>query len=163
MKAKGLSVLTLALAISGCASEPGANYINKDDILGAWNCNYKTSREENGVTSTVIMETKESYLRNGRVNAFGVMKVKISPEFPEIQYSLAGTATWKLNGKYLIQEATDIKLVNLTHPQLDSIIKMQDMFPSGMSDSSEIIKLTQNEMTLRSESTNEVYKCNKAF
>ena len=163
MKAKGLSVIMLALVISGCASEPGAGYINKNDILGAWNCNYNIVREENGVTSTVIMDTKESYLRNGRSNAFGVMKVKISPEFPEIQYSMAGTATWKLTGKYLILEATDIKLVNLTHPQLESILKMQDMFPSGMSDSSEIMQLTENEMTLRSESTNEIYKCSKAF
>ena len=163
MKAKGLSLLTLALLISGCAGEPNTNFINQSNILGAWDCSYTIIHDEGGETSKASIETKDDYLRNGRSNSFGIMKLKISPEFPEIEYSIAGTSSWEITGKYLVQQITDLKIVNLSHPELDSIIKIQDMFPQGISESSEILKLTTHEMILRSESTNDTYKCNKAF
>ncbi|WP_404437272.1 hypothetical protein [Stutzerimonas chloritidismutans] len=159
MNVQGFSLLLLlTVTASGCASEPYPAFDHSQNILGVWDC--AAVIEENGASLKV--ESKDTYLRNGASHSFGIMKAKFSDELPEIQYSVAGTSAWKIEGEYLIQTMTDLKIVNLTHPEFDDVIKLQDIFPENISESSVILRLTSTELVVDSESGAGVYRCSKA-
>lgn len=159
MNVKGFSLsLLLAATVSGCASEPYPIYAHRQNILGVWDC--ATTFEEHDLHLKI--ESKDTFLRNGASHSFGIMTAKFSSDMPEISYSVAGTFTWKIEGKYLIEMATDLKIVNLTHPEFDEVMKLQDIFPTNISESSEILRLTESELIVDSESGGGIYKCTKA-
>ncbi|MDN3391937.1 hypothetical protein [Pseudoalteromonas sp. APC 3691] len=155
---KIILVASLAISTSVFAGNGAPEPSNIDEqIYGSWNCQY--SHEENG--SKISFETEETYVRNGRSNSFGIMKAKFAPELPEIEYSLAGSATWNIDNGYLVTTLDDIKVVNLSHPELDKIINLQDMFPKNLSESSKILELSTSKLSLKSESDGTVYHCTK--
>jgi len=159
MNVKGVSLsLLLAATVSGCASEPYPTYAHRQNILGVWDCAYTV--EEDGLY--LKAESKDTFLRNGASHFFGFMKAKFAPDLPEVEYSVAGTSTWNIEGKYLIQTMTDLKVVNLTHPELDEVFKLQEFLPANISESAEILRLTATELVVDSESGAGIYKCTKA-
>ncbi|MGE8504672.1 MAG: hypothetical protein ACN6P1_20850 [Pseudomonas sp.] len=159
MRIKGIvSALSLFTVIAGCSSEPSQHYVYHQNILGPWDCNYSFKEDD----ITVSISSTDSYIRNGASNSFGIMKIRYANGMPEIEYSVAGTATWKIQGKYLIQTMTDVKIVNVSHPGMDEIFNLQEMFPTNISESSEILKLTPTELVLDSESGAGLYTCSKA-
>lgn len=151
-------VVTLAISTSVYANNDVPKPSSVDEqIYGSWNCQY--NHEENGFK--ISIESEETYVRNGRSNTFGIMKAKFAPELPEIEYSLAGSATWDINGDYLVTTLDDMKIVNLSHPELDKIMNLQDMFPKNLSESSKILELSTSKLSLKSESDGTVYHCTK--
>ena len=154
---------SLALATAACSTQastvpavsfkPGHN----SQILGTWDCSINMEQDQ----SKFSIESQDTYVRNGRMNSFGIMSISFSNEMPAIEYSLAGTAEWEVEDGYLITTVTDLKITNLTDPALDKIFNLQDFFPKNMSDSSEIIELSSNRMILRSETDNQLYECSR--
>ena len=129
----------------------------KTNLLGSWSCS--TSLEEDDFS--MITETEDTYVRNGRSKSFGTLKAKFTEELPEIEYSIAATGTWEIIDGYLVDTLTDIKVVNLTHPEFDSIFNLQDLFPTNISFSSEVIELTKSKLTLKSETDDSIYECER--
>ncbi len=159
MKIKGIvSALSLFTVIAGCSSEPSQHYVYNQNILGPWECNYSSKEDDFAIS----LNSTDTYIRNGNSNSFGFMKIRYTNDTPEVEYSIAGTATWKIQGKYLIQTMTDVKIVNISHPGLDELFNLQEMFPTNISESSEILKLTATELVLDSESGAGLYTCSKA-
>jgi len=159
LKIKGIiSALSLFTIIAGCSSEPSQHYVYHQNILGPWDCNYSFKEDD----FSASISSTDTYVRNGASHSFGIMKIRYASDTPEVEYSLAGTATWKIQGKYLIQTMTDIKIVNVSHPEVDEIFNLQEMFPTNVSESSEILKLTAAELVLDSESGTGLYTCSKA-
>ncbi|MEG3759939.1 hypothetical protein V5096_18530 [Pseudoalteromonas carrageenovora] len=155
---KIILVASLVISTSGFASNRVPETPNIDEkIYGSWNC--QNSHEANG--SKIILETEDTYVRNGRSNSFGIMKAKLAPELPEIEYSIAGSATWNIDDGYLVTTLDDIKVVNLSHPELDKVINLQDFLPKNLSESSKILELSTTKLSLKSESDGTVYHCTK--
>lgn len=126
-------------------------------VIGTWNCFLEI--EENG--SKFSITTEENYVRNGRHQSFGTFMAKFASDMPEMEYFIAGSAIWKIKGKYLITELTDVKIKNLSHPEFDKIFNLKDLFPKNISDSSEIIELSESKLLLKSEANGTVYSCTK--
>lgn len=153
-----LTFTTLLLSsTASCATQSIEQSTLKKGLLGNWNCSLNI--EENGLMMS--MKVEDSYIRNGRSNSFGDLEVQFSPEHPVISYSIAGTSTWDLIDGFLVSTSTDIKIVNLTHPEFDEVFNLQEMFPTNVSDSSEIIHLSKNKLTLKSEGDNIIYQCQR--
>lgn len=147
----------LLYSVTACASQNIEPSSLKKGLLGSWDCSF--SIKENG--SSMTIESEDTYVRNGRSNSFGILKAKFAEDLPEIEYSMAGTATWEILDGFLVSTLTDIKIVNLSHPEFDEIFNLQEMFPTDISDSSEVIELTKSKLTLKSESDASIYECGR--
>lgn len=158
MKLRLLLPLTITTVfLSGCANAwntPAS--INEADLYGSWNC--KISDEEDGVK--ISMDYDVSYIRNGKSNGFGVLKFK-APDVPEMEYSFADSSDWELKGGYLIETSTEIKLVNVSHPEFDKVFNLESLFPQNVSESSKVLVLNENILRLKSETDGMEYSCNR--
>ena len=152
-----LPILTGIIIATGCStSSTVSNYSRLDQLYGSWNC--KLSMEEAGVR--VAMNYDVNYVRNGKANGFGTIIFK-APELPEMEYSMAGSSHWEYENGYLIETTTEIKLVNVSHPEFDEVFNLESMFPQNISESSEILVLNNSVLKLKSESDGTVYSCDK--
>ncbi len=141
----------------GCSSLNNLNsYSPQEQLYGLWHCNL--SLEEEGIKIT--MDYEVSYVRNGKSNGFGTITFK-APELPEIEYSMADSSNWEYQNGYLIETSTEIKLVNLSHPEFDEEFNLESMFPQNMSESSEVLVLNSSLLKLKSEIDGTVYSCDK--
>ena len=128
-----------------------------EQMFGKWKCPLTYTKD----SVTIAAESEDSYIRNGRFNSFGLMAVTFGAGGPTINYSISVTGSWKVIDGYLIQEYGDFKVINLTDPKIDKIFNLKDMLPSGMSDSSKIVQLTEKSITLKSESEGIQYICDR--
>jgi hypothetical protein len=156
---KPLKYLTLTFFIastSACANNVIAETDKNHLLYGTWNC--KATLEGDG--GKVSLDIDTTYVRNGKLNSFGTLQLNY-PEIPEIQYSYADSGSWEINDGYLISTTSEVKLVNISHPELDKVLNLEDMFPQNISESSQILKLTKTELSLKDESDGEIYNCSK--
>ena len=144
---------------SSCAvaSTTEIQNVEAKNIFGTWICGI--SLEEEGVE--LRLDYEASYIRNGRSNGFGELSIKFSPEIPKIVYLLSISGTWEIMGKYLVETAIDVKLVKLSGNLPERMPKIENMFPKNISASSEIIAISENSITLKSESDGQVVSCKR--
>jgi len=151
------SVVIFAIVASGCGATSQAQSIPPEDRLyGGWNC--KHSVESEG--TKVHVEYVTSYIRNGKSNSFGILKIE-TPELPEMEYSIASSAQWEVKGGYLIETADEIKLANVSHPEFDKILNLESMFPQKVSESYEILTLSSSILKIKSETDGSIISCIK--
>ncbi|PNH81247.1 hypothetical protein [Vibrio diazotrophicus] len=153
-----ITLLILAISSASFAASPYTDSEINARINGKWNCSYEQS-ESNGFHMSV--DSEETFVRNGRSNSMGSMRVKFVQEFPEVTYSIVGSSTWEVQNGYLITTLEDIKFVNLSHPELDKLINLNDMFPKNISDSEEVVELSDTRLLLKSESDGTLYQCQR--
>lgn len=158
MKAQlALTVVTLLSAVSACASETLANTDFNKQIIGSWNCQFVGF--QNG--SKITIRSQDTYAQNGRSNSSGILKVRLSPEAPEMQYSLAGSANWKVSEDALVTTFTDLKIVNVSHPGFDKIMNLQSLFPKNTSYTSRILELSASKLSLKVPAVEQSYHCTR--
>lgn len=150
-------ITTLLTAVSAYANESLAFSDIHKNLIGSWNCHY--NGVENG--SKIAIKTQDTYTQNGRSNSSGFLKVKLSPDAPEMVYSLAGSANWKISEGFLLTTITDLKLVNISHPEFDRIMNLQALLPKNRSDTSRILELSASRLSLKITSVSQVYNCSK--
>lgn len=143
--------------LSGCAttdSTPSNNYAEK--IVGGWDCEFYS--EEDGVD--LEMDFTVDYVRDGTSAGFGTMTL-IADSFGEVQYSISSSSSWKVEGEYLIERTSEIKIVNTSHPGLDDIFNLEEMIPQNISESSKILVLTDSMLKMESEYDGGIYTCRR--
>jgi hypothetical protein len=106
------------------------------------------------------MDYVVTYIRNGKSNGFGLLKLKL-PELPEMEYSFADSSNWELNNGYLVESTIEIKLVNVSHPDVEDVWDLENMLPQNISESSEVLVLNNSLLKVKSESDGTIYSCNK--
>ncbi|KEI71422.1 hypothetical protein [Endozoicomonas elysicola] len=164
-KALKVSSLFLVFFLSGCATdsyssasaEPNFDSSVKSKLYGSWNC--EAAFNDSGAKMT--SEFTETYVRNGTLNSIGSMNIQFSPELPEIFYTITSHGTWSLDDGYLITNYAKTKIKNITHPEFDEIININDLFPESVSESSKIVSLSNTTLSLQSESSGEYITCNR--
>ncbi|MAC45925.1 MAG: hypothetical protein CMI12_03605 [Oceanospirillum sp.] len=126
-------------------------------LYGSWGC---SARVENGSLRMKIA-SEDTYLGNNRSSTRATLKLQASSAYPEIEYSVTGNATWKVSNGFLVSTFTNVKVVNISHPEFDYILNIQDMFPKKVSESAEVIELSQSKLILRSQTYGTVYRCDR--
>jgi len=154
---KTLPLIASLVIITGCSTSNNlSTYSPQAKLYGLWHCNL--SLEEEGVK--IAMDYEVNYVRNGKANGFGTLTFK-APELPEMEYSMAGSSNWEYQNGYLIETSTEIKLVNLSHPEFGEVFNLESMFPQNISEASEVLVLNNTTLKLKSESDGTVYSCDK--
>ncbi len=150
-------ILTFLIASSSARANNSETEIDKSKLFcGTWNC--KVVIEEDA--GKVSYEVDSTYIRNGKFNSLGTMKINY-PELPELEYLYADSGSWEIKDGYLISTTAEIKLVNVSHPELDNIMNLEKIFPQNISESAQILKLSKTELSLKDESDGEIYHCFK--
>ena len=126
-------------------------------ISGAWSCLIEQGMD--GVSVTI--DTEDSYVDNGRFNSFGSLQLSIESEGISIDYNLAGTGSWNVKNGKLYQTIEDIKIVNLTAPEFDSVFNLEEMFPKNISESSTITSIDNKHITVKSDIDGTELTCSK--
>ncbi|EGQ7854926.1 TPA: hypothetical protein I7765_21045 [Vibrio vulnificus] len=167
MKKVGLGIFLGSLLI-GCssdyeyqsASSEPRTMTYSEALLGGWQCSFSATYED-GTRMQIVSD--DSFVRNGTSNSFGTLTIDINTDGLEetLEYSVASTGTWHFaeNDKYLVMQANDIRIVNISHPGLDDIFDIGSMFPENISESAEVLDFTYDKITLRLESTSDTYSC----
>jgi hypothetical protein len=154
---KALPLIASLIITTGCSTSGNVDNHSPETLLyGLWNCSLTLNEE--GVE--ISMDYEVNYVRNGKSNSFGTLIFKAGHAL-EMEYSLATSTNWEYQSGYLIETSTEIKLVNLSHPEFDEVFNLERLFPQNVSESSEVLVLNNNLLTLKSESDGTVYSCNK--
>jgi len=151
---KLLSIITLFFSVSVCAQTESV--INTNNLYGAWNCKLTKVDGE----SKIAFDIDVNYVRNGSANSFGTLKFDL-PEIAELEYSIATSSTWEIKEGYLIETSTETKVVSISHPELDSIINLESMFPQNITESSKILELTSTKLSMELEGDGTAFNCTK--
>lgn len=153
---KYFNLTGLATALLACSIEASASAYSKEQLLGSWNCSLNIEEDR----LKLLIEVESTYVRNGNSHTLGIVTAKFN-ERPEMTYSIATSSTWEVSESYLITTLKEAKVVNLTHPEFDNVLKLQDFFVKGTSDSSRILELTSSKLSVKSETDGTVYHCSK--
>ena len=156
---KHLNYLTLSFLIASssvCASNMETEIEQSKMLYGTWNCKVEVEKDDDQIS----FDIDTTYIRNGKSNSFGSMKLNL-PELPELKYSYADSGSWEIKDGYLISTTAEVKLVNVSHPVLDNVLNLEKLFPQNISESSQILKLSNTELSLKDESDGEIYHCFK--
>ena len=149
--------LAFLMISTGCvASEGVKDFPTQEKLYGTWNC--KVSIKESD--ANISMDFNVNYVRNGKSNSFGIMTIS-SPEIQGLEYSVASSGTWEYQDRYLIESLSEVKIINISHPGLDEIFNLEDMFPQNISESSEVVLLTESSLHIKPEGQEEVYACER--
>ena len=153
---KVLPLLTSAFMISACSSNHQKYPLLENKLYGTWSCQMDIEEED----FKLALDYEVTYVRNGKSNGFGTLKVK-SPDIPEMEYSIADSSIWELDSRYLIETTTEIKIVNISHPEFDDFFNLESMFPKNLSGSSEILILSDSLLKTKDESDGTIISCIK--
>lgn len=151
------SIFTALIFSSACVADVTNLTVSREKLFGTWSC--EASFKENDIEIKIVSD--DTYVRNGSSNSFGTMTLQLSKEAPPIEYSIASTGTWEIDSKFLVTTFTDLKIVNLSHPEFDKILNLQEMFPMNMSESAEIVELSYTTLSVKSESDGQRYNCTR--
>lgn len=158
-KIKYLPLIAALITSTACASSSSAsNNFSRSQFFGGWNCSF--SNKEDGVL--VSIDLNVNYIRNGSSNSFGTMTFKPQEQSEmEVEYSISSSGNWEYQDGYLIETVKEMKIVNLSHPELDEILNLENILPQNISESSEVLLLNGTTLKLKSESNGEIISCNK--
>ncbi len=149
-------ILSLIIVCNVNATE-NTDSDSKSNLFGTWICEYKFG--DSG--SQLKFASEDTYVRNGTTYSIGSFGLKITEDVPEITYSLSASGTWEIVDGYLITTSSEIKLVNLTNPEIDDILPLKEMFPQNVSESAKILEINESQMALKSETDGQIYLCTK--
>ncbi|MBC9071777.1 hypothetical protein IAI53_07335 [Thauera sp. CAU 1555] len=150
-----MTVAAFVATVFGTSSHAQQSYSDAQ-LHGNWNC--KLSAEENG--TRIQLEYIASYARDGKSNNFGTLKLKAA-NAPEMVYSTASSAKWKLKGRSIEETIEDTRISSISHPESSKTPNLPGLFPKSGTKSSEILELSASTMKLRSGTDGSVIACSK--
>lgn len=146
-----LTIVTLCQSARALSDE-----YSKEQFYGTWNCVVV----DESVEGKIVIDLDVSYAPNSQMNSSGSTTLFIAG-LPEIKYSIAFKGVWEYQDGYLIETSNEVKIVNISHPELDELLNPEGLFPESLSESTEVIMLTESSLTLKSEGDNVTYSCDK--
>lgn len=142
------------LASVGSGIGYSQNVEPEDRLYGSWDC--ELAADEEGVKMS--MEYDITYARDGTATGSGTLWLKTG-QFPEMVYSVTSRSEWEITAGHLVQTASEIDLVNTSHPRFDRLFNPKSLIPDNASESSEILVLDESRLRMRSESYGTIVNC----
>lgn len=170
MKMIGLGIVVSAL-LMGCSTGSGtqsvegetAKVANSETILGTWQCKFLVTNPDG---SSMEFVSEDKYEENGKLSSIGVLSLdlKNTSVGKILEYSMSGDGGWHFSeeGKYLVTEANNVQVTNVSQTGFEDFIDIKSMFPVNVSVSTEILDFDGNKISLRVKSTGDTYSCNRA-
>ena len=129
-----------------------ADKIDSDILIkNQWEC--EMTHEDKEIGSVIKIQTIDKYIRNNTTNSIGTIKIKFPQIEDEIIYSMSSISSWELDSEYMISTLQTIKIKNISHPEFDEFLNMEELFPENLSTSAKIVKLDNEELILQEEAT----------
>jgi len=126
-------------------------------LLGTWSC----SIQMDFPGGSVSIVGDYTYVRNGRANSSSLLKLSFTDEGFEAEYWVVATSTWEMLDGYLVETLTDVRTTPLAPSEFDDYFDINMLFPIGLSDSSQIVNITAENMLLTSEEGDVSYECTR--
>ncbi|MDO6526737.1 hypothetical protein Q4519_13680 [Motilimonas sp. 1_MG-2023] len=139
------------------STDPSSSERLTEKVLGDWHCSFAV--KESG--AQVSIESDDLFIRGGKLVSKGLLKAKFAPDLPEIEYAVNSTSNWKVEQGYLISTLTDVSVVNLTDPEFDNIVNPKELFPVNVSESLQILAISNSTMVLKSSAAGQEYRCKR--
>ena len=154
---KVVSSLLFVAVVPNAFSDTGTA-INKNDLIGSWNCTHQFV--EPSTKMLINVDYKTNFIANG--NAYGSGDLLFTIEgMPKINYKASDNSTWSLKGDELTIKSKNINFTNVSHPQLDKFLDIKKILPASINESGKLTTLTSNKLTVKSNSYGKSYSCTK--
>jgi hypothetical protein len=142
-------VILAPILLVACAS-PSQNSFNEDRsieraIVGNWECDFEQTLPEGSFS----FDTKDAYVANGRYTSIGSLIMYFEEEGVELEYVLADSGTWEVLDEKLVMTSEDIKIKNVSHPGIEELFDINDLFPKNMSGAYSILELSSEKLVLK--------------
>jgi hypothetical protein len=99
-------------------------------------------------------------MKNGTSEGFATLLFSMGG-LPELEYREVDKALWSLNGTQLNIASNNIQFINVSHPEFDQLLNLQQQFPKSVKESVNVLELTKSHMKIQSEQHDEGYTCLK--
>ena len=138
--------LLAGLFASVCSVSVQAATIDETKLYGNWACSHE-ERDE-GTHFSAIFDV--SYNSNGTSRSLGNLKVTVgSMVVLANQYDFQGN--WEIQDGYLLETTTDAQGTNLTNNSKLGAAELAEMFPTGDTDRSLIVELSDQKLITQDE------------
>ena len=151
-----VSLLSVTFSISVFAENTSG--INITNIHGLWHCqgasfNAKTNMSIKGNYNVLFMA-------NGTSTGNGNLFLSVLG-MPEIEYRLVDEAKWAIKSDQLFFSSSNFSLKNISNPEFEQMVNINELIPKKINDSVKILKLTQTELQVQSKRDNRIFGCSK--
>ena len=142
-------VILAPIFLVACAS-PSQNSFNEDRrieqaIVGNWECDFEQTFPEGSFS----FDTKDAFVANGRYASIGSLIMYFEEEGVELEYVLADSGTWEVIDEKLVTTSEDMKIKNVSHPGIEELFDINDLFPKNMSGAYSILELSSEKLVLK--------------
>lgn len=152
-------VILSAFLISACSMVTLNNVTNDEKILGSWSCSQEVYFHERG--GYLKFKTVDVYTRDGFSNDAGIIKLKLYPDSPVMEYSIVRKGIWRISNNDLTSQVIERKVVSVSHPEFDKKFNLQEKLNNNEELTSTMATLNRLQLNLVDEEGNEFYKCTR--
>ncbi|WP_309043758.1 hypothetical protein [Marinobacter sediminicola] len=156
-----LLVLT-PLVLAACSSpqriEPTYDEHLESALLGTWNCTLEAVFPE----GALMLSSTDQYLPTGKANSFGELVFHYSEYEDKIVYSVATSDSWQVVDGNLLFTTHDARIKNISHPGMDDILNIEELFPEDVSTASRIQELTGDRLVFHVDKEFLPVECDRA-
>lgn len=143
---KTVNTLLAGLLASVCSVSVQAASVDEAKLYGNWACSHEESDE--GTHFSAIFDV--SYNSNGTSRSLGNLKVTVgSMVVLANQYDFQGN--WEIQDGYLLETTTDVQGTSLTNNSKLGAAELAEMFPTGDTDRSLIVELSDQKLITQDE------------
>lgn len=156
-------ILSTVILLTGCIDNSTTNSRNityQQKILGSWKCIGTEVAEDD---TTINYDFTTTYVRDNTSYALGNFNFKDKETDESFEFTFNSSCTWKIKDNYLIETGCKAKMLNISHPLINTIIDFDKILPERFSESSKIISLNNSDLITLSDSDNTLLKCSKVI
>ena len=132
--------------------------INKADLYGSWQCDHDFSEPQKNIK--IKLNYTINLMKNG-TSAGNADLLFSMGGMPELKYREADTALWTLKGDQLQFVSNNIQFINESHPELEQLLNLKQLFPKSVNESVKVLELTKKQIKIQSKQHNDAYSCLK--
>ena len=153
------ALLLFAVAIFIGVGHPAyaSDAILSESLLGKWSCSAGTVSDG----MEIKMEFEQDYIGNGTFDARGDLTFTALEEGVILEYIVVGAGEWEISDNFLIETITDVEITSV-NPLFDELFDLEEMFPTGISDASKIITLSEDSLVTVAESDGTEISCSRS-
>jgi len=132
--------------------------VKQEQLYGKWQCIHHFSEPNQNISIKVdytieLMKNKTSV---GKGDLFFTMG-----GLPPFAYKESDSSLWDLQGNLLTLQSTAIGFVNISHPELEQVLNLQQLFPKHIKETVEVVSVSAQQIKVASSSHGKAYTCDK--
>jgi len=133
-----------------------ASAIDKSSLYGSWVCEHSLGNNNKNLQVNFIYHVNVN--KNGTSTGEATLTFSMAA-LPPLIYQEVDTALWTLDRDNLTISSDNIQFSNMSHPEYEALLNLQQHFPRHVNETLKVTQLTKLALTLFSERYNDVYHC----